>query len=446
MAECRPTRHEVRCARLGAPVPCLRRGPGGLAAGDVPPVPDFTQPRDSRQRRCPRRGPSGASISTWRPWRPASPGLLFRPAAALAARAVPAGRSSRWPGWASGARAAFARSARSRTSRWRLAIAPTPCRRPSWRSSCCRWCSRSSSAARSARRSARWGPCRNWSRVRPVQSAACGSTMPWGCWPTSTSARRCSLPARARRLVICRYDPFVGLFRRARAGDAGHRRLLSGAWACSSAGRIAAICAPTGRSWRCFRGWRGGTCGFRRRSASSAGCARMPAPTGRSASRRYAGGRPAAPGRRRLAAAAAAVAGARRCWGRCWGGQLEVPLAEMHPTVQLAERIRLEETQQVEGHDRRQRRLPQHGPAGRPTCIARHRRLSHRLGVAGGWFGAWVGLVLGVKLVHLSVRRRRTDYEPDRAGCVSCGRCFWYCPGEQARHGWITRSVETSTT
>ena len=52
-----------------------------------------------------------------------------------------------------------------------------------------------------------------------------------------------------------------------------------------------------------------------------------------------------------------------------------------------------------------------------------------------GW--AWVGLVIGVKLVHLSIRRRREEYVPDRAGCVSCGRCFWYCPGEQARLGLI---------
>ena len=57
--------------------------------------------------------------------------------------------------------------------------------------------------------------------------------------------------------------------------------------------------------------------------------------------------------------------------------------------------------------------------------------------LAGGLFGAWVGLVIGAKLIHLSVRRRRTDYQPDRANCVSCGRCFWYCPNEQSRRGWI---------
>ena len=51
--------------------------------------------------------------------------------------------------------------------------------------------------------------------------------------------------------------------------------------------------------------------------------------------------------------------------------------------------------------------------------------------------GAWIGLVIGVKLIHLSIRRRRTEYEPDRANCVSCGRCFWYCPNEQVRLGLI---------
>ena len=51
--------------------------------------------------------------------------------------------------------------------------------------------------------------------------------------------------------------------------------------------------------------------------------------------------------------------------------------------------------------------------------------------------GAWIGLVIGVKLIHLNIRRRRTEYEPDRANCVSCGRCFWYCPNEQVRLGLI---------
>jgi NosR/NirI family transcriptional regulator, nitrous oxide reductase regulator len=56
--------------------------------------------------------------------------------------------------------------------------------------------------------------------------------------------------------------------------------------------------------------------------------------------------------------------------------------------------------------------------------------------VTGGWiFGAWVGLVIGAKLISLSVRRQRTDYEPDRGDCFACARCFEYCPNELVRRG-----------
>jgi len=50
----------------------------------------------------------------------------------------------------------------------------------------------------------------------------------------------------------------------------------------------------------------------------------------------------------------------------------------------------------------------------------------------GGWFlGGFLGLILGGKLIMLSLRPRQKDYEADRAGCVSCGRCYRYCPKEQ---------------
>jgi ferredoxin len=49
----------------------------------------------------------------------------------------------------------------------------------------------------------------------------------------------------------------------------------------------------------------------------------------------------------------------------------------------------------------------------------------------GGWFfGGFLGLVLWGKLILLNLRPRQKDYEAERAGCVSCGRCFKYCPKE----------------
>jgi len=38
---------------------------------------------------------------------------------------------------------------------------------------------------------------------------------------------------------------------------------------------------------------------------------------------------------------------------------------------------------------------------------------------AGGlWAGAFIGLMVGLKLVGQSLRRRREIYEPDRGTCV----------------------------
>jgi polyferredoxin len=53
------------------------------------------------------------------------------------------------------------------------------------------------------------------------------------------------------------------------------------------------------------------------------------------------------------------------------------------------------------------------------------------------WGGAAVGFFLaaliGWDLLKLSVTRSRIDYEANRASCVSCGRCFAWCPREQLR-------------
>ncbi|MHC4713178.1 MAG: 4Fe-4S binding protein [Planctomycetota bacterium] len=56
--------------------------------------------------------------------------------------------------------------------------------------------------------------------------------------------------------------------------------------------------------------------------------------------------------------------------------------------------------------------------------------------------GALLGLALSVKLICLSIRRTRTDYEPDKARCLSCGRCFQFCPREQLRRSGEKESPE----
>ena len=42
--------------------------------------------------------------------------------------------------------------------------------------------------------------------------------------------------------------------------------------------------------------------------------------------------------------------------------------------------------------------------------------------------GAFIGFVIGLSLIEFSVKRTRKLYEIDHASCVNCGRCFSYCP------------------
>ena len=42
--------------------------------------------------------------------------------------------------------------------------------------------------------------------------------------------------------------------------------------------------------------------------------------------------------------------------------------------------------------------------------------------------GGLIGFVLGCKLIRLSTKRSRKTYETEPSSCVACGRCFNYCP------------------
>ncbi len=47
----------------------------------------------------------------------------------------------------------------------------------------------------------------------------------------------------------------------------------------------------------------------------------------------------------------------------------------------------------------------------------------------GGWLlGAFLGLVIGLVLARLTIIRFRTDYTPNKGTCFSCARCVDYCP------------------
>ena len=42
--------------------------------------------------------------------------------------------------------------------------------------------------------------------------------------------------------------------------------------------------------------------------------------------------------------------------------------------------------------------------------------------------GGFIGIIVAFTLIGLSVKRTRKNYEIDGAACINCGRCFGYCP------------------
>ncbi len=115
---------------------------------------------------------------------------------------------------------------------------------------------------------------------------------------------------------------------------------------------------------------------------------------------------------------------------------LAAPLSQWHPEVRLAEQVRLEELKLTEVTTDASDAFRTSGRSTEDLYQAGI-QWRGRFQWLGGWLGAWTGLVIAIKLVYLSMRRRRDDYQADRAGCVSCGRCYWYCPVEKVRLGLI---------
>jgi len=117
--------------------------------------------------------------------------------------------------------------------------------------------------------------------------------------------------------------------------------------------------------------------------------------------------------------------------GAYLGSRMGPPLARTSDTVLLAERLRLEESGRVDGSTvetdayRRTQESSQH-------LYVRALRIRRRIGRAGWFLGAFMGMVIGGRLLALSVRRRRTGYTPHRGECLSCARCFRYCPKDAA--------------
>mgnify|MGYP006283651169 CR=1 FL=1 len=111
-----------------------------------------------------------------------------------------------------------------------------------------------------------------------------------------------------------------------------------------------------------------------------------------------------------------------------WAGSLlHVPLSKSHFIVMLAEQIKLQDTGKLtEATDE----TDAFRASGKPTSelYAEAWDIQRKFKIGGWILGGFLGLVIMLKLINLSVVRKQEIYETDRGTCFSCGRCFSYCP------------------
>lgn len=109
------------------------------------------------------------------------------------------------------------------------------------------------------------------------------------------------------------------------------------------------------------------------------------------------------------------------------GSMVHVPLAKFNKTVYLAEQLVANPEIKQDQNNIDARTFMQRGKT-MDELVTEAQAIRSQF-YWGGWIlGGFMGLVVGLTLVKLSSHRNRNDYVPDKTNCLSCGRCMDYCP------------------
>ena len=112
-------------------------------------------------------------------------------------------------------------------------------------------------------------------------------------------------------------------------------------------------------------------------------------------------------------------------------GQNSDALSSAHKSVYLYELIQEQAQPLPEGGEREMPLEVEtfHALGGDIEALqAEVTEVRHQYAIYASLAGALIGFVIGFKLLRLSVKRSRRTYEIDPARCTVCGRCFSYCP------------------
>ncbi len=102
-------------------------------------------------------------------------------------------------------------------------------------------------------------------------------------------------------------------------------------------------------------------------------------------------------------------------------------LSGLNSKVQLAREIRAEKEKGIPAVSKAAVAFREAGKTEK-ELFEEELKIAGRFRNGSLWVGLFLGLSFGLSLVSLTTRSRRTGYVPHKGKCYSCGRCFRYCP------------------
>lgn len=102
-------------------------------------------------------------------------------------------------------------------------------------------------------------------------------------------------------------------------------------------------------------------------------------------------------------------------------------LSGANNTVRLARDIRIEKKSGIESDSKSVVAFKESGKT-ESELFSEEELIIGRFKNDSPWAGAFLGISFGIGMISLMVRTRRTGYKPHQGKCYSCGRCFKFCP------------------
>jgi len=102
-------------------------------------------------------------------------------------------------------------------------------------------------------------------------------------------------------------------------------------------------------------------------------------------------------------------------------------LARVNTNVRLAGEIRTEKETGIESASKAVIAFKEAGKT-EAELFSEEQVIIQRFIKMAPWAGVFLGVSLGIGMISLTVRTRRDEYKPHKGKCYSCGTCFKYCP------------------